>query len=230
MITLKFRLLSILLLVVLSSCISAQPPAQSELIQIVETDTPTQIIPATEATAAIVEPTSTALGQKENEPVYFTAEKGYVNIRRGPNVSYNPIGVMKPGQKALVQGRDLLGKWAMIQLPANSDLTGWVNVETEYSKVQGDLFTLPEVEVKDFAVPAYIRNCTFHNMTIQTTGEQLLNINTYPNNQLRVEPGSYIITDDDAVSAVPEEFKLFVSEGDIIDIIYDGDNNKHKCK
>ena len=159
--------------------------------------------------------------------VIFTAVKGALNIRRGPHISYNTVAVLEPNQSAVVHGRDLLGEWAMIDIPSQPGKTGWVSLKTEYSQINGDIFTLPEVWV-DFAVPAYIRNCTFHNMTVEPRGEQLFNFATYPNNQLKIAPGSYKIYDDDSAE-YSEVLDVFIREGNVIDITIDGDQNKHKC-
>ncbi len=219
----KLKIISLLMFVV-SACGQAAPLAvdDPQVINAVQgTNTPAVVTPSfTPAETEVSNLTSAS-------PVVFTAVNGNLNIRRGPNISYNSIGTLKSGQNAVVQGRDLLGNWAMIEIPSSKGKTGWVRLGTEYSQINGDIFDLPEVQV-DFAVPAYIRNCTFHNMTLKPTEERLFNVLTFPENQLRVEPGEYHIYDDQSVQYV-EVLSLYIKEGDIIDIIVDGDNGKHKC-
>jgi len=157
----------------------------------------------------------------------ITASKGNLNIRRGSGVAYNPISVLKNGQSVTAHGRDFLANWIMVDIPNSAGETGWVRTETDYSKITGDINNLPEVIV-DYAVPAYVQNCTYHLMILQPGGILVSNILGFPNNDARVYSGEYFVYDDDVPDA-PEVMTVSVREGTLISIEVDGNSDKHKC-
>jgi hypothetical protein len=160
--------------------------------------------------------------------VAITADKGNLNIRRGPGISYNPISVLKKGQSATAHGRDFLANWIMIDIPGGAGETGWVRTETDYSQITGDINSLPEVIV-DFAVPAYVQNCTYHLMVLQPGNIPVSSLLAFPDNTARVYPGEYTVYDDD-VPDVGEVMTINVKEGMLIDIDVDGNSKRHKCE
>lgn len=159
--------------------------------------------------------------------VAITANNGNLNIRRGPGISYNPIAVLKDGQTSTAQGRDFLGKWILIDIPSSPGKTGWVRTETTYSLITGDVESLPEVIV-DFAIPAYVQNCTYHLMVLQPGDIQVSSVLGFPNNDARVYPGEYTVYDSDVPEA-KEIMAISVKEGTFINIEVDGNSNHRKC-
>ena len=49
-----------------------------------------------------------------------------INVRSGPGVLYDLVGVLLPGQKAPALGRSAGGDWILIQYPGVSGGKGWV--------------------------------------------------------------------------------------------------------
>ncbi len=49
-----------------------------------------------------------------------------INVRTGPGVFYEKIGVLLPGQKASVLGRTAGGDWILITYPGGPNNQGWV--------------------------------------------------------------------------------------------------------
>jgi hypothetical protein len=49
-----------------------------------------------------------------------------INVRSGPGVLYDLVGVLLPGQKAPALGRSAGGDWILIQYPGVSGSKGWV--------------------------------------------------------------------------------------------------------
>ena len=159
--------------------------------------------------------------------VLIAASKGNLNIRRGPGISYNPIAVLKNGQSVTAHGRDFLANWIMVDIPGSVGKTGWVRTETEYSKITGDINSLPEVIV-DYAVPAYVQNCTYHLMVLQPGDIPVSSLRAFPDNTSRVYPGEYTVYDDDVPDA-PEVMTFSVKEGMLISIDVNGNSERHKC-
>jgi len=61
-----------------------------------------------------------------------------VNVRSGPGVLYDLVGVLLPGQKAPALGRSAGGDWILIQYPGISGGKGWVYAPV-VSLTPGDL-------------------------------------------------------------------------------------------
>ncbi len=160
--------------------------------------------------------------------VTISAVKGNLYIRRGPDVAFDPIAVLYAGQKATGTARDVLATWVQVALPENPDRKGWVSIQTIYSAVTGDVSTLPEVQPTDWPVPAFLRNCTFHNMTAEPGGILLPAVTNFPANDVRMNPGIYRVYDND-VEGYPEVLKVELREGSAIDVRVDGDGLKKKC-
>jgi uncharacterized protein YgiM (DUF1202 family) len=160
--------------------------------------------------------------------VTVTAVKGNLYIRRGPDVGFNPVAVLTNGQSSKVLARDVLGKWLQIPIPGGSGKNGWISIQTIYSAVSGDVTKLPEVEPTDFPVPAFLRNCTFHDMTAEPGGILIPALNNFPANDVRMNPGTYRVYDN-VTDGYPEVLKVELREGSAIDIRKDGDGESRKC-
>lgn len=162
-------------------------------------------------------------------PVHVTAINGNLFIRRGPGIEYNRIGLLKNGESASVIGQDMLSKWVQVQIPG-IDATGWVSLLTPFTRIDGDLSQVEPFTFTDWPQPAYIKNCTEHDMMIGPNELYLYNLWTNSSylNEVQVDPGVYYIYD----LFLPDEPKiqtLDVKEGDMIYITVDGSGVYHNC-
>ncbi|MBI5963096.1 MAG: SH3 domain-containing protein [Chloroflexi bacterium] len=186
------------------------------------TPTPTIKVETPLPTAALIVPTETSLPK-----VTISAEKGNLYIRRGPGMAYNQIGVLHKDTSADVIARDVLSKWVQVVIP-DSDKTGWVSLQTDYSKLNGVLSSLPDFTFTDWPVPAYLYNCTEHDMYIMPGELILTSYFTHPNNQIWLNPGTYTVYDD-TLPKRPEVRTVEIREGVSDAIVVDGLGNHHKC-
>lgn len=226
--------ITLLLVILLQACMRVRLDAPQALptARDIETITTEEqaVIPATltaqiespAATATEIFPTATSLPK-----VTVSAIKGNLFIRRGPDMAYNPIGVLYKDTSAAVIQRDVLSNWVQITIP-NSDHTGWVSIQTKYSKVDGDIKALPEFTPTDWPVPAYLRNCTHHQMYIMPSEIVLPSSLKFPDNEVWLYPGSYVIYDID-VSGEPEVLQVDIGEGSVVEILDDGLGEHRKC-
>ena len=164
----------------------------------------------------------------EIKKVVLTVSGGNLNVRRGPRLTYNYVGVLYDGDVAVAVGRDRVGNWLLIELPSNPSAMGWVTTETIYSAIEGDILALPLVEVEPPS-PAFIRNCTKHTILVEPAGAQLLNKYNAPDNEGFFGVSTYQIYDLD-VTGEPRLEDVTLSEGKQVDIIYDGNGDKSKCE
>jgi hypothetical protein len=181
-----------------------------------------------------VTPTETAVAQPtgtstpDTGTVTVKVIDGSLNIRRGPSVDYNPIGVMAEGEAAIAIGRDRIRRWLYIRFPTNQNANGWISTLTDYTQISGDVDQLP-IKTVEPADPAFIRNCTKHTMWILPTQVELLPKLNEPYNELRFPPGEYLVYDSDVASDLAIQ-EITLREGSAVDILFDGDNEKSKCE
>jgi uncharacterized protein YgiM (DUF1202 family) len=197
-----------------------------------------------ESTATINRPPSTATNtpQPTLTPVPVTetaiapqpsvtilAVTGNLYIRRGPSTKYSRIGVLTKGTSAEVIGQDVLSKWVQINIP-NSNATGWVSIQTNYHRVDGDLKQIPAFTFTDFPQPAYIKNCTEHELMVAPGDYYLFNLFTNAKylNEVKVEPGTYTIYDM-FVAGEPAIQTVDLQEGETAYITVNGLGVSHKC-
>ncbi|MBT3712657.1 MAG: hypothetical protein HN736_01840 [Anaerolineae bacterium] len=162
------------------------------------------------------------------QEVVFTVSGGNLNMRRGSDLAYNFVGVLYDGDVADAIGRDRRGDWLLVELPSNPDMKGWVTTETEYSSVEGNIKSLPLVEV-EAALPAFIRNCTKHTILVQPGDVQLLNKYNEADNEGHFDVLTYQIYDLD-VAGSPRLEDVRLAEGKRVDINNDGNGDKSKCE
>ncbi len=189
---------------------------------LIKSPTPTIKFETPMSTATVIAPTATSLSK-----VTISAVKGNLYIRRGPGMAYNQIGVLHKDTSADVIARDVLSKWVQVVIP-DSDKTGWVSLQTDYSKLNGELSSLPDFTFTDWPVPAYLYNCTEHDMYIMPGEIILTSYFTHPNNQVWLNPGTYTVYDD-ALPKRPEVRTVEIREGVNDAIVVDGLGNHHKC-
>ena len=113
-------------------------------------------------------------------------------------------------------------------MPDNSSRLGWVSIMSEFTEVHGDLDSLPEIEPQEWPELASLRNCTYHELWIEPVGLTLPPVYEFPNNDQRLNPGSYSILDVD-VDGYPEVLKADLREGMTIEVLVDGLGEKKKC-
>ena len=174
-------------------------------------------------------PTATEISATPLTKVTITSVKGNLYIRRGPGLEYNQIGVLLKDTSTEVIAHDVLSNWVQVVIP-NSDNTGWVSIQTIYSKTDGDLNKLPDFTFTDWPLPAYIKNCTEHDMFITPGDIYLPNLytNAQYKNEVQVNPGSYTAFDL-FVPGEPEAQKFEIREGVEAYITINGLGVKHKC-
>lgn len=222
---------ALLLAVMTQSCLRMQlnspalpTPRPIETVSRAEfnpTSTPTETLIPTNTSAPF---TPTPVLTK----VTITAVKGNLNIRRGPDVAFNPIAVLYKGSSATVIAHDVLTKWAQVQIPG-SDKTGWVSLLTDYSSVEGDMASLPGFTPDEWPVIAYLINCTHHEMFIMPGEITLPSAYNVPENEIWLNPGHYTAYDLE-VPDLPEVKSFDIREGQEIEIIDDGSGEHRKCQ
>ena len=191
--------------------------------------TATEPAPVLAARSANPTPTGTELPTivPTSSEVTFSVKGGNLSVRRGPSVDYNFIGALYDGETTVATGRDRISRWLLVEIPTKPGVEGWVTTETVYSTVHGDVSNLPFVSAEP-AAPAYIRNCTDHELLIMPDEVTLLTPADDPYNEERFSPGIYKVYDqEDPKSSVLEEVDL--SEGETHDVRVDWAGEKSKC-
>ncbi len=176
-------------------------------------------------TSPVLTPTSTGVPPTAQQGVVFTVNAESLNIRRGPGIYYNVVGVIAAGKSVTALARDVTGGWLYIPIPSAPTTFGWVAAETQYSSVTGDLNTLEKKSVAP-ADPIYIKNCTYHAMQVDPGGFLLSGQTEAPDNLKQVTPGTYTVSDTTVNMQVAAQ-TLF--EGDSLVIYTDGLNNTYMC-
>jgi hypothetical protein len=163
--------------------------------------------------------------------VTITAINGNLYIRRGSGSDFNPIAVLLQGQTVTALGRDILDEWLYIPIPSQAGKFGWVSTLTIYSSISGQTMDLPVVD-SDLAVPAFIQNCSTHNMIVLPVGVILPPFSQYPDSVVQFDPGEYTILDYDNPKYNPNSNQGLVIdlvEGELYRITAMGTVAQHKC-
>jgi hypothetical protein len=155
-------------------------------------------------------------------------EGGNLFVRRGPSLDYNYVDVLYDGVTVLATGRDRVSRWIRIALPSNPEVEGWITTETNYTLIEGDIPNLPYIETEP-ARPAYIRNCTMHELWVMPAEVKLLEKFEAPDNEERFPVGIYQVYDLENPDNKPIE-EVSLSEGKMVDIQYDWTGEKTKCE
>lgn len=232
----KYRLIFLLPFFFVSSCFRTQLNFQTRIVEDIPlTAVADEQIPTVQSTftpqptATIVPTASEVVLPTTSTDVMITAINGNLFIRRGPGLEYNSVGVLYEGKKAKIIGRDILSGWVQINIPKSKSI-GWVSIQTQFSKITGDLDTVPSFTFTDWPQPAYIKNCTENDMFIEPAGLYLYSLysNSTGENEVQVNPGEYIIYDL-FVSGEPEVTRVSVREGITAYITINGLGIEHKC-
>ena len=174
-------------------------------------------------------PASTETASTPTPSVRVTAVNGNLYIRRGPSTAYDRIGILKSATSANVIGQDMLSKWVQIQIPG-TELTGWVSLLTPYSRIDGNLEDAPAFTFTEWPEPAYIKNCTEHDIIILPNEIYLYSLwaNASYLNYVQVDPGVYEIQDASLPDA-PVYETIDVQEGETFYITVNGLDEYHNC-
>ncbi len=70
-------------------------------------------------------PTVTGTPKGVTATVLLNQEES-INVRSGPGVFFDKVGVLLPGQEASVRGRSAGGDWVMIDYPGGPNNIGWI--------------------------------------------------------------------------------------------------------
>jgi len=234
------RLLRGLVLLALMWSLCACRVAAAEISNPTSTPTPsassvvvgaTEAIPLTAAPKNAIPPTTSPVSATATPGlplVTVTAINGNLYIRRGSGSDFNPIGALSQGQTATASGRDILDEWLYIPIPSQRGKFGWVSMLTIYSSISGNTMDLPVVD-SDFAVPAFIQNCSLHNMIVQPLGVIIPPGNQFPNNIVRFDPGEYTIHDYDSTNKNNQGVVIDLREGEQYQVTAMGTPAQHKC-
>jgi hypothetical protein len=120
-------------------------------------------------------------------PVQIAASGGNLTIRRGPGVAYNPVGLLRSGESALVVGRNEAGDWAYVERPGEPGKYGWI-YNGNFASLEGDLVSQRVVRSEP-GQPAHHRNCTSHPMRVLPTDFILAERFAEPSNAQQVFQG-----------------------------------------
>jgi SH3-like domain-containing protein len=195
------------------------PTAQAASATVASTDVPATTTPEPSPSAA-----PAAL-------VRVSASGGNMTLRRGPATAYDVRGYFLAGQSTAAVARNQAADWLLVQDPSGtSGSTAWVNASSRYIVIDaeaGAVQALP-VQAVDPAVPAYIRNCTYHPMLIQPVGVLLKEQFDAPNNMQVFTPGVYEAYDQ-VQEGQPKVKTEELREGKTIDIVTDGLGNTYPC-
>lgn len=162
-------------------------------------------------------------------PVRLHAVNGSLYIRRGPGTEYDRIGLLKSGESAEVIGRDILSKWAQVNIPGK-EATGWVSLLTPFTRIEGDLSQVEAFTFTDWPQPAYLKNCTEHDMMIGPGELYLYSLwtNAQYLNEVQVDPGEYAIYDL-FVPGEPLVETVDIQEGETYYVTLNGLGVYHNC-
>ncbi|MFN8382872.1 MAG: SH3 domain-containing protein [Anaerolineales bacterium] len=236
--TFRKVLISLLLIIFIQGCIltggrrqqfSRTEPTLTLQAAAVLQDTAT-VLPTTAPLAApTVAPTATVILPTSLPSVTVTASDGNLYIRRGPGLAYDAVGFLMKGVSAQVIGQDVLSKWVQINIP-DSGATGWVSIQTPFSKINGDISQVPNFTFTEWPEPAYLKNCTEHDMFIVPGNIYLYSLYTNPKylNEVQVDPDTYTAYDM-FYPDEPEAQMLQVHEGMTGYITINGVGEGHKC-
>lgn len=162
--------------------------------------------------------------------VRVTATGGNLTLRRGPAPAYNVLNYMLAGQGALAVARNQAADWLLVQDPAGGGKTAWVTATSRFAAVEGGAQAIQALPIRtvDPALPAYIRNCTFHPMRIMPADLILKEMFDAPNNLHMFNPGVYEAYDQN-VEGFPKVMSEELREGETIDIDTDGLHTSYGC-
>lgn len=151
---------------------------------------------------------------------------GALNVRRGPGLAYDTVAAFETGQTVEAQAQDGKGEWLQVEVPNSTGVFGWVYSKAPTVNVSGDPLSLPEASFTD-AVPAYVRNCTSHQISLRPGEIVLEPLAQQPANRQQVNPGFYEVVDLTLNAA--SVTTLSVTEGSELIVTQDGNGVNYAC-
>lgn len=175
-----------------------------------------------------VVPASTLISTPTPAPVSLTAVNGDLAVRAGPDVTFDAIARLKEGQTVPVYARSIQDGWVQVPIPSGNGATGWVSLQSGYSKVDGYVLDLPLISTVEWPFGAYLLNCTAHQLLVQPGDKLVPGVGAAPANRVWFYPGLYTAYDAD-VQGKPEitQVKLWVRT--TVSVIKDGAGQKYTC-
>lgn len=174
------------------------------------------------------QPTGTAEGTDEpGEAGQVTLSfGGALNVRRGPGLGYDIVAAFETGNTTPAVGRDGAGEWLQVEVPNSPGVFGWVYGKASILVISGDVMSLPEATFNE-AVPAYVRNCTSHQLALRP-GEIILEaLIQQPANRKQVNPGFYEVVD--LTLGEKSVTTLSVTESAELTLTTDGNGTNYVC-
>jgi hypothetical protein len=153
--------------------------------------------------------------------ITVTAATGNLYIRRGPGTAYNIVSGLSKGVTTKAVGRNEKNDWLAIEIPLAKGVIGWISLKTGYTELHGKLAELPLYPF-DEPKPAYVQNCTLHDMTTRP-GQWNLPAKTTQ----KISPGEYQFLDMSTGQSKVMEATL--KEGNTVYIKVDGNGTSHGC-
>ena len=151
---------------------------------------------------------------------------GALNVRRGPGLGYDIVAAFETGNTAAAVGRDGTGEWLQVEVPNSPGVFGWVYGKASILVISGDVMSLPEAAYNE-AVPAYVRNCTSHQLALRP-GEIILEaLRQQPANRKQVNPGFDEVVD--LTLCEKSVTTLSVTEGAELTLTTDGSGTNYVC-
>lgn len=170
-----------------------------------------------QATRTVNPPTVTV----NADGITVTAATGNLFIRRGPGLTYSITSGLSRGVTTRAVGRNEKNDWLAIEIPYTKGAIGWISMGTGYAELSANIQSLPLYRY-DEAKPAYIKNCTLHDMTTRP-GQWNLPAKTTQ----KVNPGEYAILD--MSTGQSKVMDMVLKEGNTGIIKVDGDGISHSC-
>lgn len=153
--------------------------------------------------------------------ITVTAATGNLFVRRGPGTAYNIVSGFSKGVTTKAVGRNDKNDWLAIEIPLAKGVVGWISLKTGYTELHGKLADLPLYPF-DEPKPAYVQNCTLHDMTTRP-GQWNLPAKTTQ----KISPGEYQFLD--MSTGQNSVMDATLKEGNTIYIKKDGNGTSHSC-
>lgn len=201
---------------------TSKPPSQTPTIKIEEV-LPTTTIPP-RATVQVIKPVTLPpqpTAQIMPDGITVTAATGNLFIRRGPGSIYNIVTGFLKGTTAKAVGRNEKSDWLAIEIPNTNGLVGWISMGTPFTQMNGSIQSLTLYPFEE-AKPAYLQNCTLHDMTTRP-GQWNLPAKTTQ----KVNPGEYDILD--MSTGQSKVMDTVLKEGNTVSIKIDGGGISYGC-
>jgi hypothetical protein len=229
------RIYSGLLVVVLAVVTQACGVSQNSMPTAVGIPTQVQLSPTIPAAdmqnrpqPETLTPTVEVMPSQTAPSVTVLVVNGDLSVRTGPDMSFDAIAKLKNGETVTALARSIMDGWVQIQIPSQSEKTGWISIQTTYSIVNGNVLDLPRVDSVEWNVGSYLLNCTTHQLIVQPGDTILQPVGNSPENKVWFPPGSYSIYDLE-VSGQPVVANLNVLEHNQYTIRKDGNRQQFTC-